>query len=210
MHRLYRLYRLLLPPGAWRPAVILVAGVFAGLGCYIVYTSKAHSYLSDEPTTCVNCHIMAPQFATWQHSSHHLVATCNDCHVPHDNVLNKYYFKAKDGLRHATIFTLRAEPQVIRMHAPGQRVVQQNCIRCHESLVEALATGAAPGHVPTDRQCWSCHREVPHGRVKSLSATPYAQVPLLQSHVPPFLEEYIRQSLSPPSTTSESQATPKK
>ena len=66
---------------------------------------------------------MRSEFATWQHSSHREVAVCNDCHVPHNNVFNKYYFKAKDGLRHAAMFTLRMEPQVIKMHEAGQEVV---------------------------------------------------------------------------------------
>ena len=41
---------------------------------------------------------MTPQYATWSHSTHREHAHCNDCHVPHNNILNKYYFKAKDGM----------------------------------------------------------------------------------------------------------------
>ena len=40
-------------------------------------------------------------------------------------------FKAKDGLYHATVFTARAEPDVIEMQEASQEVVQDNCIRCH-------------------------------------------------------------------------------
>ena len=130
-----KLLQTLKPPEKWKILVFILSGIFLGLIIYIFYISKAHSYLSDNPKTCVNCHIMAPQFSTWSHSAHREVTNCNDCHVPHNNVLNKYYFKAKDGLRHATIFTLRNEPQVIHIHEPGQKVVQQNCVRCHESLL---------------------------------------------------------------------------
>ena len=121
-----------LPPPAWQVPVIILIGVIIGLGLYIFKISNAASYLSDDPETCINCHVMNPQYATWNHSSHREVANCNDCHVPHNNVVNKYFFKAKDGLRHATIFTLRAEPQVIFIKDEGKEVVQQNCIRCHE------------------------------------------------------------------------------
>jgi cytochrome c nitrite reductase small subunit len=38
-----------------------------------------------------------------------------------------------------------------------------------------------------DRPCWECHREVPHGRVNSLSSVPYARVPMLESPVPEWL-----------------------
>jgi len=112
------------PPKRWNLPVILVIGLFCGVGLMTVHISRASSYLSDEPATCVNCHIMAPQYATWQHSSHSRVATCNDCHVPHDNFFRKYAYKAKDGSRHAFMFTFRMEPQVIRMHQPGKNVVQ--------------------------------------------------------------------------------------
>lgn len=185
----------LLPPAKWRFPVMILTSLLAGLILFTLYVSKAHSYLSDNPATCTNCHIMAPQFATWNHSSHREVAHCNDCHVPHNNFLNKYYFKAKDGLRHATIFTLRKEPQVIFIHEEGANVVQNNCIRCHEKVLidpkkERLVEGHA-GH-RTDRKCWECHREVPHGRVNSLSSVPHARVPLPESPVPAWIQEYVK------------------
>jgi len=84
------------PPDKWTFPVIILLAIFIGLGLFVFRISNAPSYFSDEPKTCVNCHIMAPQYSTWGHSAHREVATCNDCHVPHNNFLNKYYFKAKD------------------------------------------------------------------------------------------------------------------
>jgi cytochrome c nitrite reductase small subunit len=183
-------FRFFVPPEQWRVMVIITSGVFAGLFCLLFYTSKAHSYLSDESETCMNCHIMAPQYATWSHSSHREVANCNDCHVPHNNVFNKYYFKAKDGLRHATMFTLRLEPQVIFIKEAGKKVVQNNCIRCHSYLLtdERLNIKTADFHqFRTDRKCGECHRETPHGRVNSLSSVPNARVPIKMSPVPTWI-----------------------
>jgi len=171
-------------------------GIGVGIGIYAFYISRAHSYLGDDPKTCVNCHIMAPQFATWNHSSHREVATCNDCHVPHNNVLNKYYFKAKDGLRHASMFTLRMEPQVIFIKEEGKEVVQNNCIRCHTDLLDHfkkdIKSEAYIAH-KKDRQCWECHREVPHGRVNSLSSVPNARVPVPESPLPEWLEDATKE-----------------
>lgn len=35
----------------------LIAGVVAGGGLYFLYLLRAHTYLTDEPSACVNCHI---------------------------------------------------------------------------------------------------------------------------------------------------------
>ena len=182
----------LAPPLKWRVIVTVTLGVLGGLVLYGLYVSKAHSYLSDNPETCVNCHIMGPQFATWSHSAHREAANCNDCHVPHNNVFNKYYFKAKDGLRHATVFTLRKEPQVILIKEEGKHVVQDNCIRCHSGLLDNWKTGVnSPSYMAhkSDRLCWECHRETPHGRVNSLSSTENARVPVPSSPVPSWINQ---------------------
>jgi cytochrome c nitrite reductase small subunit len=184
----------LLPPRSWQTPVIVLLGVLTGLAFYILRISNAVSYLSDEPETCINCHVMNPQYATWNHSSHREVAHCNDCHVPHNNAINKYYFKAMDGLRHATIFTLRAEPQVIFIKEAGKAVVQDNCIRCHEKLVTdnaGIARFDSFRHFRTDRACVDCHRETPHGRVNSLASVPNAYIPEQNEVVPDWLKKLM-------------------
>ncbi|MCT4603666.1 MAG: cytochrome c nitrite reductase small subunit [Marinifilum sp.] len=192
-----RLFKFLTPPPKWKLPVYVLLGIFFGLGCYVLYLSKAASYLSDAPETCVNCHVMAPQYATWNHSSHREVATCNDCHVPHNNVFNKYFFKAKDGLRHASMFALRMEPEVIFILDEGKEVVHNNCIRCHsQQLTDPKLAVQVPNHAHNtqDRVCWECHREVPHGRVNSLSSVPNARVPLPETPVPDWLQEYLKET----------------
>ncbi len=189
-----QLLKKLIPQDKWKFPVIIILGILIGIVVFIFNVSNAVSYLSDDPKTCINCHIMTPQYATWTHSAHRENATCNDCHVPHDNIFNKYYFKAKDGLRHATMFTLRLEPQVIFIKEEGKKVVHQNCIRCHSDLVKdsKLATQTNfKVHNKTDRECWDCHREVPHGRVNSLSSVPFARVPIESARVPEWLNKAI-------------------
>jgi cytochrome c nitrite reductase small subunit len=165
-------------PQPWKTLIIIGLGVIAGLGLVIVDASRAISYLSDEPETCVNCHVMNTQYATWQRSSHHNVATCTDCHVPHNNVLDKYYFKAKDGMRHAFVFAFRLEPQVIRLSHGADKVIQDNCRRCHSHAMQAINV-ARSGTESHTLLCWECHRDVPHGQVRSLSATPEPMRPQL-------------------------------
>ncbi len=185
-----------IPPHTWKVPVFLLLGFFIGLFAFIFYISRAPTYLSDDPSTCVNCHIMTPQYATWSHSSHREVANCNDCHVPHDNFFRHYWFKANDGLRHATIFTLRREPQVIFIRDGGRKVVQENCLRCHGELLlnDKMERMTNEGHdFRKERNCVECHREVPHGTVYGLSAVPNIKgVPLPQSPVPKWLSSIMK------------------
>ena len=193
--KLLNIIQIITPPSKWKIPVIILIGIFMGLGMFAFYLSNAPSYLSDDPKTCLNCHIMAPQYATWFHSSHREHATCNDCHVPNDNIFKHYFFKAQDGLRHATIFTLRKEPQVIMIKEAGQNAVQGNCLRCHANLIKdskLIAHGNTYQKTREERQCWTCHRETPHGRVHSLASTPYARVPLLKSPVPQWLTNFVK------------------
>lgn len=189
-----KVVKLFIPPDKWKLPVTVLLGIFFGIGAFSFHISKAPSYLSDNPTTCINCHIMAPEYSTWAHSAHREYTNCNDCHVPHNNVFNHYYFKAKDGLRHATIFTLRNEPQVIQIKEAGANAVHNNCIRCHTHLIndpKMMKPEFAHNDLRKERKCWDCHREVPHGRVKGLSTTPYALIPLLESPVPKWLKNVM-------------------
>ena len=193
--RLKKIAGLLIPPVTWKIPVFILLGIGIGLVVQILYVSNAVSYLSDNPETCVNCHIMAPQFATWERGSHGRTASCNDCHVPQNNVIRKYFFKASDGLRHATMFTFRMEPQVIRIKDAGKAAVQENCIRCHSNYLHPVSLrylNPKGIHENTEQVCWDCHREVPHGRVNSLTSAPYARVPQLKPVTPDWFTKFLK------------------
>jgi cytochrome c nitrite reductase small subunit len=129
--------------------LLVIAGVVCGLGGLFMYLLRAHTYfVGDNPSACVNCHIMTPYYATWSHSSHGRIdnqkngATCNDCHVPHQNLAVYYGFKAVDGLKHTAYFVGHMEHQAIKAETLTGQVVMDNCIRCHEQLnTEFVKTG---------------------------------------------------------------------
>ncbi|GAB1371932.1 cytochrome c nitrite reductase small subunit [Candidatus Kapaibacterium sp.] len=194
MNKFKKFIEWIIPPARFQMPVIILTGILVGAGITAFHLSNASSYWSDEPRTCINCHLMTPHFATWQYSSHGRSVTCGDCHVPHDNFFNKYMFKASDGMRHATVFTLHTEPDIIQIKPAGVRVVQDNCIRCHEkqlgesSLIEQDGRAFSHGE---GRLCWDCHRHVPHGIGNSQTSTPYAQVPDQTKAVPDWINEII-------------------
>jgi len=170
---------------------IILAGIICGLGGYTAFAFRMASYLSDDPATCMNCHIMAPYYATWSRSSHGRTATCNDCHVPHENAARKWMFKGMDGTRHATVFLTKREPQVIQAIDGSSSVIMNNCIRCHEQLnAEFVKTGRISYSMVKageGKACWDCHRETPHGK-NSLSSTPSSLVP----HPKPIVPEWMK------------------
>ncbi len=96
------------------------------------------------------------------------------------------------------MFTFRLEPQVIKMHAPGQKVVQENCIRCHSTLVSEVRLGkvtAPMAHADNGKLCWECHREVPHSRVRGLNSAPHSPVPIIDDmgeNTPQWIQDLIK------------------
>lgn len=147
--------------GATLPGVILAgaAGIFIGVTGWTFRYAEGHSYLSNDPKACVNCHIMRDQFEGWSKAPHHAVATCNDCHVP-KNFFGKYYTKMEHGYRHSKGFTFQDFHEPIQIKASSRRIVQHNCVRCHESLVSQIEHGRATGEAA---DCIACHRSVAHG-----------------------------------------------
>jgi cytochrome c nitrite reductase small subunit len=137
-------------------------GVAAGLGLYTVRYAGALSYLSDDPRACANCHIMNEQFEGWSKGPHAAVASCNDCHVPHD-LVGKYVSKALNGYHHSRAFTLQDFHEPIRITPRNARALQESCVHCHGDLVQELhaARGARE-----DVRCVSCHRGVGHGPIR--------------------------------------------
>lgn len=179
-----------------RALLLVLSGLFVGGGLLFLYMLRFTTYLGDDPAACVNCHIMAPYYVTWDHSSHARNATCNDCHVPQENALRKYAFKGVDGMKHLGAFLLFAEPQAPAAKTPSSRVIMNNCIRCHTELnTELVKSGKITymmARAGEGKACWDCHRQVPHGRRNGLSTTPAAQVPYPESPTPEWLKNAIK------------------
>jgi len=139
-------------------AVLL--GLLAGIGGFTFLYAEGLSYMSDDPKVCVNCHIMQPQYDSWQKASHHTVATCVQCHLPH-GFIGKYYSKAENGYHHSVAFTLQNFHEPIMIKEKSSRILQNNCLACHGALVHEQIARAVDGS--GEVQCVHCHRSVGHG-----------------------------------------------
>ncbi len=137
----------------------VVTGIAAGVGGYTMVYAEGLSYMSSDPKVCANCHIMNSQYDSWQKSSHHTVAGCVDCHLPHDFV-GKWMAKAINGWHHSKGFTMQDFHEPIAIKPPNSRILQANCLACHGDLVhDAAAETGRPGEFT----CVHCHQTVGHG-----------------------------------------------
>jgi len=159
--------RLFLPASSFAAAIAI--GALAGSGSYTFVAAAGLSYLSDDPGVCVNCHIMREQYDGWRHGSHHAVATCNDCHLPHDTHLHMLLVKASNGYHHSYAFTFQDFPEPIRIQPGNSQVLEANCRRCHEIAIGEITAHGTLG-VPSDPVqqtdlfgCVRCHQSSGHG-----------------------------------------------
>lgn len=140
-------------------ALVGLLGVLVTLGVYTLVYAEGFSYLSNDPEGCVNCHVMRPEFEAWSHSSHKAAAVCNDCHTPH-TFLGKWTVKGINGWNHSYAFTTGRYPDPIRIRPLNARVVQDNCVACHEAAISRMTIEPAADGV----FCVRCHGNVGHER----------------------------------------------
>lgn len=133
-------------------------GLLSGLGTFTFGYGRGASYLSNSPDTCVNCHVMQDHMDSWQQSSHHHVAVCNDCHLPHD-FIGKWVTKADNGFFHSLAFTTGGFKDPIQIKPRNRRVTQSTCVSCHQDFVHPLFPETTGGDM---QSCVHCHADVGH------------------------------------------------
>jgi cytochrome c nitrite reductase small subunit len=134
--------------------VAVVLGSAIGLGMFTFVYARGSAYLGNDPAACANCHVMREHFNSWQQSSHHHVAVCNDCHAPPGG-LAKYWVKAVNGFHHSYAFTSGNFPEAIRITERNRKVTESQCRHCHRELVQTM------GH-SEGLSCIRCHESVGH------------------------------------------------
>ena len=136
----------------WLIVVGLLVGVvltFSGM--------KTMAYL-DSPGFCQNCHTMKSVYNTFMDSTH-AELQCNDCHLPHKSEIGKLFFKGRAGMTHIYYNTFATDDIPNEIHATERTkaIMDDNCIRCHQSTVDNISHDAKDS-------CSSCHKTVPHGK----------------------------------------------
>lgn len=151
--------RLLTPRNILIGLAVFVGGSLIGVGLFTFGFAGGWAYLGSDPATCAQCHAMDEQYEAWQRGSHQSVATCNDCHSPHDNIVHKYLVKGENGFRHALMFTTNAYPENIEITENNKVVANESCLYCHGELVNQVHIGRK---VDETLSCIECHQDVGH------------------------------------------------
>ena len=200
LNKLQKMWTGFLSKISYRQKVTLsvLCGVIVGLTGLFFYWLRMHTYIiGDDPAACINCHIMSPYYATWAHSAHARNTTCNDCHVPNNNMAAHYAFKGMDGMKHVAYFVTFSERQSIEAEDASAEVIMDNCIRCHKQLNQEFVNTGRIDYMEAKRgegkACWDCHRDVAHMNKNSLSSAPNAEFvePMPPSPVPHWLQKAL-------------------
>ncbi len=143
------------------PALLILSGLvgcIAGLGGFTFIYAKGYAYLTDDPAACANCHVMRDVYTAWSRGSHRNVAVCNDCHIPHENIVTKLGAKALNGFRHSTAFTLGNFPEPIQISAWNRDIALRNCTTCHADVTALINHRGFKETI----DCIRCHARVGH------------------------------------------------
>lgn len=135
--------------------VLFLIAVIAGILLSLL-TVKTMAY-TDSPGFCKTCHIMESEYTSFENSTH-AELSCNECHLPHDSIVHKLFFKGRAGMTHVYFNSLGTKkiPKVIHATDRTMDAVNDNCIRCHQSTLTNVSHDAKDN-------CTTCHRLVPHG-----------------------------------------------
>jgi cytochrome c nitrite reductase small subunit len=148
----------------WRRVLGVVAaaavGCVLGVGTFGVSYSEATSYLGSDPQTCANCHVMQSHYDDWSRGPHAHVATCDDCHLPHDSIVDKYVVQLEDGWLHGSKFTTGDYPTNIVIRDSSLAVVNSSCQYCHQEMTTTM--GVTHGGSVQEISCVRCHADVGH------------------------------------------------
>ncbi len=130
---------------------VLLSGII--LTPFFMFAQSSQPSEPDKSNYCISCHVMQSEYEAWIHSGAHRRKDCVDCHLPNENKAVHYLRKSIDGLKDVIIYYSGRIPEQIKISSYGEKALQANCVRCHETTVTLM---------DKERKCWSCHKRISH------------------------------------------------
>ena len=160
---------------------MLSFGLLIGIVFSFIFTIAVKS--TSDASFCVRCHTMKPVVASYYDDLHGgknktgVRASCTDCHLPHDNLVNYLFQKGRTGIHdvYAEIFKDKSKINwEERLDHREEYTYDSGCLKCHSELEEATLTNKksflAHKHYfskTITSQCTTCHPHVGHKNIKS-------------------------------------------
>ncbi|HEY9202813.1 MAG TPA: NapC/NirT family cytochrome c [Sulfurimonas sp.] len=128
--------------GVWAVVGIVVGGILLGMGTSF-FTVIAVKHTSDV-NFCGSCHSMKPMAAAYRNSVHGgygdsgIMATCADCHLPHESTAGYLVQKVRTGLWDVWVETTHDTSKIDWHEKREERrnwVYDSACLHCHENLL---------------------------------------------------------------------------
>lgn len=128
------------------------------------------TYATSTAKFCTTCHVMKPEYATWQASSHSQV-DCVACHVDPE---------VTNALKHKVVATKELYVYLTKSYELPIQMTEQipdsRCLKCH-SLKRKVSSTYPDLNIPHERHnkkgiaCVKCHQGVAHGKITSRGMT---------------------------------------
>ena len=144
--------------------------IFSGILIVLVLSAIGVTWGTSLPKFCATCHIMKPEFATWQASDHSQV-DCTTCHVDPGLI---------SALKHKVVATKELYLYVTKKYQlpiqMTEEIPDSRCLQCH-SLKRKVSPSYPDLNIPHQRHhnkgitCVTCHKGVAHGQLASRGLT---------------------------------------
>lgn len=141
--------------GTFLKTLLIGTATAAALLLFVLFGPPKLLAKTSTPEYCMSCHVMESQYEEWFHTGAHRRISCVDCHLPNSHPVVHYIWKSIDGMKDMLVFHSGTVPERIALSSHGEKVLRENCVRCHETTVMMT---------DTSRNCWGCHRWVTHTR----------------------------------------------
>jgi hypothetical protein len=122
---------------SWKPSA-LILGFVAGAIALVAVAAP----LTDRPTFCAGCHLIAPSYESWAASSHRTV-TCVACHV-RPGIGGWMHDKVWVGVRDTVRYLSGTHPDAHNLKA---HVESDLCLSCHRNI--GRVSEVAPRDLPS-------------------------------------------------------------
>ncbi len=135
----------------------LAGGFVVGVFCLAFTQLMLHA--TGTKTFCSVCHSMQHEAETFAVSSHREL-DCIECHLPHDNTAHYLIEKGRTGMVDMYHELLRDYPARIKLTADSRQMINDNCVRCHNSTMSYVTFDEGK---QGNSDCLKCHSRIAHG-----------------------------------------------